>query len=239
MSKNNRIWELDAFRGICILGMLLVHLLYDLCYMYRLVPLQESKLFYFVSQWGGVLFLLISGICVTLGSHSVKRGLVVFSAGLLVSLVTWGLYRLELFDESILIPFGVLHCLGICMLLWPLFKKLPTWLLPVLGLAVTAIGLYISEDFYVPTKNLIWLGFVYRGFQSSDYFPLLPNLGFFLLGCFLGKTLYKSRQSLLPRVNPDIFPIRFFRLCGRWSLPIYLIHQPLITGAIELYLLLR
>ena len=32
-----RIWELDAFRGICILGMVVVHLLFDMVYLYRLV----------------------------------------------------------------------------------------------------------------------------------------------------------------------------------------------------------
>lgn len=239
MTKNHRIWELDALRGICIIGMVVVHLLYDLCYIYGLVQLQDSRLFYFISQWGGVLFLLISGICVTLGSHPIRRGVIVFAAGMLVTLVTWGLYRLELFDKSILIYFGVLHCLGICMLLWPLLKHVPTWLLPVLGLALAIAGIYISENILVSTKNLIWLGFMYPGFQSSDYFPILPNLGFFILGCFLGKTLYKNKTSLLPRVKPDLFLIRFFRLCGKWSLFIYLLHQPLITGAVELYLLLR
>lgn len=239
MTKNHRIWELDALRGICIIGMVVVHLLYDLCYIYGLVQLQDSRLFYFISQWGGVLFLLISGICVTLGSHPIRRGVIVFAAGMLVTLVTWELYRLELFDKSILIYFGVLHCLGICMLLWPLLKHIPTWLLPVLGLALAIAGIYISENILVSTKNLIWLGFMYPGFQSSDYFPILPNLGFFILGCFLGKTLYKNKTSLLPRVKPDFFLIRFFRLCGKWSLFIYLLHQPLITGAIELYLLLR
>ncbi len=236
MTKNHRIWELDALRGICIIGMVVVHLLYDLCYIYGLVQLQDSRLFYFISQWGGVLFLLISGICVTLGSHPVRRGIIVFTAGMVVTLVTWGLYRLELFDRSILIYFGVLHCLGLCMLLWPLLRHIPTWLLPVLGLALAIAGIYISENILVSTKNLIWLGFMYPGFQSSDYFPILPNLGFFILGCFLGKTLYKNKNTLLPRIDPDFFLIRFFRLCGKWSLFIYLLHQPLITGAIELFL---
>ena len=32
-----RIWELDALRGLCILGMVLVHLVYD-CTDWRILP---------------------------------------------------------------------------------------------------------------------------------------------------------------------------------------------------------
>lgn len=237
--KKARIWELDALRGVCILGMVVVHLLFDLCYMYGLVQLQDSRLFDFVSQWGGIVFLLISGTCVTLGSHPIRRGLIVFAAGMLVTLVTVGMFRLGYADKSIIIYFGVLHCLGICMLLWPLLKRAPLWLLPTLGIALTFVGLYIAENVLVETKSLIWLGFMYRGFESSDYFPILPYLGFFIFGIYLGKTLYPDKQTLFPKINSRFFLIRFFSICGKLSLFIYLLHQPLITGAIELYLMLR
>ncbi len=239
MAKSQRIWELDVLRGICVIGMVVVHLLFDLGYMYNLIDLGDSQLFDFVSQWGGVLFLLISGICVTLGHHPIRRGLVVFSAGMVVTAVTYGMYRLEYASRDIIIYFGVLHCLGICMLLWPGLKRLQTWVLPILGIALIFYGLYIYEYVLVQTKNLIWLGFIYPGFASSDYFPLLPNLGFFVLGAFLGRTLYKKKKSLLPKVNQRFFLIRFFSFWGRQSLWIYLLHQPLLTGAIELYLMLR
>ena len=32
-----RIWELDAFRGLCLLGMVLIHLIYDLTELYGFV----------------------------------------------------------------------------------------------------------------------------------------------------------------------------------------------------------
>ena len=67
------------------------------------------------------------------------------------------------------------------------------------------------------------------GFETSDYFPLLPNFGFFLLGSTLGKTLYRKKQSLLPRVNEKFLPIRFLVGVGKLSLWIYLLHQPLLS----------
>ena len=58
-----RIWELDVLRGVCILGMVVVHLIYDLQTFFSLPFLADSRLFDLIKQWGGVLFLLISGIC--------------------------------------------------------------------------------------------------------------------------------------------------------------------------------
>lgn len=231
-----RIWELDVLRGVCILGMVAVHLIYDLQTFFSLPFLADSQLFAIVKQWGGVLFLLISGICVTLGSHPVRRGLIVFACGLICSAVTAGMYFLNMADKSIIIYFGVLHCLGVCMLLWPLFKRLPVWALGLLGLGLTVLGLWISGNVVVDFPWLIPLGLVPGDFVSSDYFPLLSNLGFFLVGAFLGKTLYRKKETLLPRVNPANPVLAFFTLLGKWSLPVYLLHQPLITGLLYLIL---
>lgn len=231
-----RIWELDVLRGVCILGMVVVHLIYDLQTFFSLPFLADSRLFDLIKQWGGVLFLLISGICVTLGSHPVRRGLIVFACGLICSAVTAGMYFLNMADKSIIIYFGVLHCLGVCMLLWPLFKRLPVWALGLLGLGLTVLGLWISGNVVVDFPWLIPLGLVPGDFASSDYFPLLSNLGFFLVGAFLGKTLYRKKETLLPRVNPANPVLAFFTLLGKWSLPVYLLHQPIITGLLYLIL---
>lgn len=231
-----RIWELDVLRGVCILGMVAVHLIYDLQTFFSLPFLADSQLFAIIKQWGGVLFLLISGICVTLGSHPVRRGLVVFACGLVCSAVTAGMYALHMADKSIIIYFGVLHCLGVCMLLWPLLKRLPVWALGLVGLGLSVLGLWISGNVLVDFPWLIPLGLVPGDFVSSDFFPLLPNLGFFLVGAFLGKTLYRKKETLLPRVNPANPVLAFFTLLGKWSLPVYLLHQPVITGLLYLIL---
>ena len=225
-----RIWELDALRGLCILGMVVVHVIYDLVELYGLIEWEYPPLFTFVQQWGGVLFLLISGICVTLGSRCIRRGLLVFACGLVVSGVTYGMYHFGFSGKSIIIYFGVLHCLGMCMLLWPVFRKLPHWALALAGIALVAGGFYVRSLPWVDTHYLMPLGIPWKGFASSDYFPLLPYLGFFLLGSALGKSVYRNKETLLPRVNIKNFLIRFFLLCGKHSLWIYLLHQPILSG---------
>ena len=234
-----RIWELDALRGLCVLGMVIVHFVYDLVDLYTLVDWDYPRWFLFVMNWGGVLFLLISGISVTLGSRCIRRGAFVLLAGMVCTLVTTGMYLLGFAEKSIIIYFGVLHCLGICMLLWPLFRKLSPWALAAVGLLLVAGGLYLDT---LPPIHVYWLmpfGLPWHTFASSDYFPLLPYLGFFLLGAFLGKTLYRSKQTLLPQVNERNPLIRFLSLCGRQSLWIYLLHQPILSGIFFLLMLLH
>ena len=224
-----RIWELDALRGVCILGMVIVHFVYDLVELYALVPMAYPAWFAFVKDWGGVLFLLLSGTCATLGSRSTRRGLVVFACGMVCTLVTLGMYLLGFSGKEIIIYFGVLHCLGVCMLLWGCFKKLPTGGLAALGVVLTAAGLWLRGQLF-SFPWLTALGFVPEGFASSDYFPLLPNLGFFLLGAVLGRMVYREKTTLLPKVNEKNPAVRFFTLCGRHSLAIYLLHQPVLAG---------
>ncbi len=231
--SRERIWELDALRGVCILCMVAIHLLFDLVSLFGILQWTFPPVLSFIQTWGGAIFVILSGICATLGSHSVRRGLVVLGCGLLVSAVTVGLYRLGFSGKDIIIYFGVLHCLGVCMLLWPFLKKLPVWAMGVLGGVLTAAGLFI-RNMTLDVPYLIWLGFTFPGFVTSDYFPLLPHLGFFLLGAFAGKRLYGQKRTLLPNVNADCAAIRFFRWCGRHSLAIYMLHQPalmLLTGA--------
>ena len=83
------------------------------------------------------------------------------------------------------------------------------------------------------------LGLTTAEFASSDYFPLLPNLGWFLTGALLGRTVYRKGESLLPRVPSGAAPVRALAWCGRQSLLLYLLHQPVLAGILELYVRLR
>lgn len=237
MKKTDRIWELDALRGLCILCVILIHLIFDLIYFIGL-DLHLPAWYVFIQQYGGVIFVVLSGCCATLGSRSFRRGCIVFACGMLISLVTFGMYRLGMASRDVIVWFGVLHLLGVCMMLYPLLKKLPTTALSVLAAAIVAIG-YAIQGMRFSVRWLFPLGFVYPGFTSSDFFPLLPQLGWFLLGIVIGRTLYHEKRTLLPGTAQDFFLFRFFQWCGRQSLWIYLLHQPVVYGLIELAVTLQ
>lgn len=231
--KNKRIWELDALRGLCILCMVVVHFFFDLG-AFTQIDLTMPGWFAFIKQYGHIIFILISGICVTFSSRSFRRGIIVFAAGLVITAVTVFLVYVLDFTKSIMIFFGILHMLGLCMMLYPLFKKMPIWLQALLGVAFVALGFWF-DTMIVDVKFLFPFGLTFPGFFSGDYFPLFPGLGWFLLGAVIGRTLYSDKKSRLPKVNENFFLIRFFSWCGRQSLWIYMLHQPVLMGIVYLF----
>lgn len=233
--NKNRIWELDALRGVCILGMVVVHLIYDLVELYGVVQWDYPPGFLLLQHWGGTVFFVISGICATRSKRSLHRGLLVLGCGMLCTAVTAGMYLSGFADPSILIYFGVLHSLGCCMLLWPAVQKLPAVLLGCISLAVIAAGLYLRTIAPASSFLLIPLGILTPDFVSSDYFPLLPYWGFFLLGSILGRTLYANGVSRFPHVQATRQPFAAACFLGRHSLIIYLLHQPVLCGMVWVF----
>ena len=230
--NRERIWELDALRGFFILCVIVIHAVFDLRF-FVLGSFSPVPVFDAIQKYGGVVFVLLSGICATLGSRSFRRGLVVFSCGMLITLVTWGMYVLGFTGQEIVIRFGVLHLLGLCMILYPLAKKLPNAALVGIGLPIVFLG-YWFASIRVENPYLFVLGLITEKFSSGDYFPLFPHLGWFLLGAAFGKTAYREKKSLLPNFSKEAAPVRLFRFCGRHSLLLYLAHQPVLYALIVL-----
>lgn len=226
--SRERVWELDFFRGICIVGVVIVHIVFDLQYFMGM-EINTPLVFDIIQKYGSLLFILLSGICVTLGHRSVKRGLTVFACGMLITLVTYFVTG----SETDMVWFGILHLLGICMLLYPLLKKLPSPVMIFFALAIIVTGAWF-QTFKVPVKWLFPLGLICSGFGSGDFFPIFPNLGYFMIGILLGRTVYKEKKTISPKAKTSNPIIRAFSFLGRHSLWIYLGHQPVVYGIILL-----
>ena len=173
--QKQRIWELDALRGLCILCVIVVHFLFDLQFFIGL-DFTLPAWFQFIQQYGGILFVVLSGCCATLGSRSFRRGLIVFGAGMLISLVTAGMYGLGLSDRTVIVWFGVLHLLGICMMVYPLFRKLPTAPLAALALCIILIGyaitgLRVSAPFLFPFAHCLCRKAHAPARKRAEFFP--------------------------------------------------------------------
>ena len=234
MTNYQRLWEIDALRGIAIVMMVSYHIYFDIYFL---------KIFdvpFFSAWYIGALFLFLVGVSLTLSYSRVykkysfrqlltkyaKRGVMVFSLGLLITGVTW------LIIPQWFIIFGILHCIGLCIILGFLVIHGKTINI-VLGLTVIMVGLWLYTMARWGFSWLFWLGFVPNEYQTLDYFPLLPWFGVVLLGIAVGNILYAQgkRQFLLP--DWSSFPLfRFLGTLGKHSLLIYLIHQPIILAII-------
>ena len=233
--RNSRFWELDVLRGIAVVMMIVFHFLWDLNYF----GIIQQPLY--VGFWGifqkitAISFLLLVGICLTISYNNavaekidykmkfLKRGARIFGLGLLITLMTF------IFVPQGTIIFGVLHLIGISIILSILFVKLK-YVNVLLGIAFIVVGVFLqSLIFNFPW--LVWLGFLFREFYTFDYYPLLPWLGVILLGIFLGNVLYKNRKRIIStnKIPKPPFPNKFQWL-GRHSLVIYFLHQPVLIA---------
>lgn len=232
-----RFWEIDFFRGVAIVMMILFHSLYDLDYLGFYAINLHFGFWWFFARVTASIFILLVGICLTisysrakvsksLGEMRIKylaRGLKVFSWGMMITLVTW-LYLRDGF-----IVFGILHFIGLSIILAYPFLRF-RYLNLLVGILLILTGTYlagISVDF----PWLSWLAFS-PAFYTIDYFPLLPWFGLVLVGMFLGNSLYSPERRFHLELN---FPgKKLLCLMGRHSLLIYLLHQPMLIGLLHL-----
>ncbi|MBC8571378.1 heparan-alpha-glucosaminide N-acetyltransferase [Zongyangia hominis] len=245
--QGQRVHLIDEIRGFAILCMVIYHGVYDL-----LTIFQISFPFFFSPFMNGLrtffagMFIFISGTACQFSHNNLKRGAVCLGLGLCITLFT------ALFLPSELIVFGILHMLGVSMMLYALLRPLLSKVPPLLGALVTLllfiftygivegyVGIPALWELSLPaawytTKFLFPLGLLPGGFYSADYFSLLPWFFLFLMGSFVGVYVKEGR-----------FPPFFYRrhsrlLCtvGRNTLLIYVLHQPVLYGLMSLIAML-
>ena len=236
-----RLWELDLMRTIAIGLMVVYHVAYD---VHLLAP--QVALDPFDGAWRALqvtcasLFLALVGTSfwiadqrgrsrglsgVALWGGHARRGLEVLAAALLVSLAT----LLALGAEDA-IRFGILHLIATAMLIiLPLTVRLGVWN-GVLGAGAVAVGVVLFESGGdVPSAALL-LGFDPGDPPGVDWYPLLPWIGASLLGVAIGSVLYPDGERS-PWLRRHLRAPRGAVLAGapgRHSLPIYLVHQPVL-----------
>lgn len=252
---------LDEIRGITLCSMILYHAVWDLVYMFGYDwNWYQSDFAYLWQQSICWCFILLSGFCFSLGKRKWRRGLIVFGAGTLVTLVT------HLFMPEQKVRFGVLTMLGVSMLLMALLEKIIELLFgdkkwnrawKYMGLGVSMLLFFLMreinnhhlgfEDFrlyrlpdslYLRSDFMTFLGFTRSGFYSTDYFSLMPWFFLFAVGYFLYQ-IAKEMGWLVKVLTTEqtftkqerMFTFRnLFSFMGKHSLIIYMLHQPMIYG---------
>jgi uncharacterized membrane protein len=237
MGGDSRLWEIDVTRGLAILMMIVFHTVFDLSF-FAIVPVDVATGFWrYFAYATATLFLLIVGISLVI-SHDraaaklsgfplvqkfVLRGAGIFALGLLVTLATW------LYLPEGCIQFGILHLIGVSVMLSPLFFRLKAWNIPA-GILCVLIGWFVTSRISLPSPPLVLLplGIHAPAFWSVDYTPLFPWLGIVLIGMGVGALMYAGGTrhfTLMPLPDLFVWPLSFL---GRHSLVIYLVHQPVI-----------
>jgi uncharacterized membrane protein len=227
-----RFSEVDSLRGLAACLMLASNLFTDLSF-FGILHIPAN---YYLARITAFLFVFTAGLSLHLSyerallkgknasfSRYLRRGLLLFSLGMLITLVTL------IFMEGGFIFFGILHFLGVSVVLGYFFLRFSAAQNLLLAAIFLFSGLMLPQP--APFPWLLWLGFIPAGFYSVDYFPLIPWFSFFLLGVAAGKALYPlyTRRFRLHRFNAGALSF-----IGRNTLAIYLVHQPVFIAILSL-----
>ena len=161
------------------------------------------------------------------------------------------------FFTSGTVMFGILHFLGVSMMLFglgqKLFDLLPSWVgigvcvllfILTMNVRLTYANGMISPG-YIGIPNLFAiklpmeaynvgvlfpLGLHNASFSSSDYFPMMPWFFLFLAGSYFGII---AKAGRLPKF---CYPthIKWLAAVGRYTIWIYVLHQPVLYGIFSL-----
>ncbi|HJJ27958.1 MAG TPA: heparan-alpha-glucosaminide N-acetyltransferase [Methanocorpusculum sp.] len=238
-----RYWEIDAVRGISLIGMILVHAVFVL----GIFSVISTGVWDWVCNFialGTSVFVIISGMALVLrhgrmeGSPRrayylaiVKRGVQVMLIGVAIAVVC-SIFLYFFMQDGRYMFFNFLQMMGWSMIICIPFLRFGKWnFIPAILLIV--LGLFLNT-----LTGPAWLmpfG-ITPEIVPRDWFPLLPWTGIMLLGVALGSVLYPKgvRRFSFPEAGKVGKALARF---GQLSLQVYILHLPvliLLTGLVVL-----
>ena len=235
-----RLWEVDALRGAAVVAMILYHLSYDLAFFGLFdVGVFRDGLGLYAGRAIGATFIFLAGLSLTLSywrtvenappgpspyRKFLKRGLRIFSYGMVITVATW------IFVPEEMIVFGILHLIGFFVAVAYPFLRL-TLANAAFGVAAILAGLPL-EGISAGHPWFAWLG-IEPDFFMLDHWPVFPWFGVALLGVCAGNLLYpKGRRRFAPGYASRPPATSGLMFLGRHSLIIYFLHQPVLIAAL-------
>lgn len=245
LRRDSRFAGVDQLRGLAIVMMVGYHFCYDLAHF----GLASWRPLDMLLDWGWIAWrnLIVASFLVLVGVSRVlntafkpsaadfwKRWTQIAVGAALVSLASYG------FAGERWIYFGILHFVAVALLLCRLLLWRATsalWI-AVAGAAALIAGVLFSTP-ALDSRPLNILGFAAHKPPTEDYVPLFPWIGVVFIGVAAG-LFWRSRDfaspAALTRLRGLVPPPaqRVLAAAGRWSLSIYLVHQPVLMGLFTL-----
>ncbi len=231
----SRFERLDALRALAMLWMAVFHFSFDLNHLRFIRQNFYTDPFW---TWQRTCIVSLFLFCAGLGQAVAlqqgqpwqrfwRRWAQVAVCALLVSAGSW-----LMFPRSF-ISFGVLHGIALMLILVRLAAPLGRGRWPIgwwVGGAVALVLPWLVRDPFFDTRWTNWVGLATHKPITEDYVPLLPWLGVMCWGMAAGQWLLQHRRDWLMGGLPA--SARPLVLLGRFSLTFYMLHQPLLLGAL-------
>ncbi|TDR93288.1 heparan-alpha-glucosaminide N-acetyltransferase [Enterovirga rhinocerotis] len=223
-----RIPAIDIARGLAVVAMVVYHTAWDLSTL-ALVDLDVtgSREWNLFARSIAASFLVLVGIGLVLAHgdgirwpHFLRRVAVIATGALAITAAT------AFFFPSSYIFFGILHNIALSSLIAVPFLALPPLVTAAVGLAMLYLPTVVAGGVF-DTPILAFLGLGRIPPVTYDWVPVVPWTGYVLAGIAVARLV----AGVLPRGEGGRIG-RLFATLGRYSLVIYLLHQPLIFGAL-------
>jgi len=231
VNTGERIGAIDALRGSALLPMFVYHFAFDLRF-YGVTNADFERDIFWLAFRALIVgtFMTLVGVSLALAErahatprHFWRRVAIIALCALLATVASRVLF------PQTFIYFGILHAIAVATVLaWPLAKRPRTAL--VVGVVVIAAGVLWSNPMF-DARPLSWIGFVTKKPATEDYVPLAPWGGFVAVGIATGHWLVRRGFGALA---PLVAAPAWLRWLGRHSLFVYMVHQPILLGALWL-----
>jgi uncharacterized membrane protein len=238
---NHRFDRLDALRGLAMVWMTAFHLCFDLTHFGWIKQDFYGDPFW---TWQRVaivsLFLFCAGAGQAVASAQGQswqrfwnRWAKVAGCAVLVSAGSWLMF------PGSFIYFGVLHGMALMLIVVRLTVHLGRWLwlLGALAIASKFIAAYALTTWagvqfaaWLNSPWLNWLGWITHKPVTEDYAPVFPWLGVMWWGSAVGTWALRRVSAVL--TAPTFGGGQALAVLGRWSLSYYMLHQPVLLGAL-------
>lgn len=216
-----RVASLDALRGLAVLFMLEVHLGF---WWAKSLP-QDNALVAAGTMLGGMaapLFFVLAGAGLSLSrerepGHFVRRSVLRGAALLLVGIL------FTFIEQAVYGPFGwgVLQCIGLSVIICAPLLMVPKHGRVVLGIGLIGAAALLRPLLGVPdllySDQMMAVGSVadyLRNMLVSGFFPVLPWLGFMLMGTTIGGSVAASEGRAGPRADSGLLTALMMLLAG-------------------------
>lgn len=223
--SSKRFIEIDMLRGLAITLMVFGHILWDLNY-FGLAPMNNS-IYSLLQLTVPPLFFIIVGIGLIVSKKKIEnktieeeneyykrlllRGLKILCLGMILTIFSL------IFIPNKPVVFGVLHCIGLSIIISVPFLKYSNYNLLFAVSLLFAGYLILQFPIQNPTIFHLVIGFhqtdIWR--HTVDYFPLLPWFGVTMLGMVIGDWLYcgDKRRFRMPDLS-KYRPAKIFQWAG-------------------------
>ena len=233
-SAGQRIALIDVARGIAIVAMVIYHLTWDLSLagLVGIDPVNDPAWRWFARLIAGT-FLGLVGVSLVLSARRgihwpafIRRLGVLVAAALAVTAVTVVLTYWRILPAPAY--FGILHAIALFSLVAVPFLRLPAILVALAAAFCFAAPFFLTLPVF-DAPILSWLGLSPNPPAAVDYVPFFPWFGATLAGIVVARLALAWKPDAFWGAWRGENPVaRALAVAGRWSLVIYLVHQPLL-----------